>query len=252
MAFSLDEKVIIVTGASSGIGRQCAIFCSELGAMVILIGRNPERLEDTLSALCDPMEHLHYAVDLCDYEKVDSIVQNAVKKLGKIDGLVNCAGISNTLPLRMIKPDKMDVLFRNNVNGAIQLTKYVTKSSNISTNGASIIFITSVMAIVGEVGKAFYGMTKGALLAAARSLAIELAPKKIRVNCISPGVVVTPMSMGSVYSKNKETLNRVKSLHPLGFGEPEDVANACIFLLSDEARWITGTDLIVDGGYTAR
>ena len=108
------------------------------------------------------------------------------------------------------------------------------------------------MGSVGEVGKTLYSMTKGALLSASRSLALELAPKKIRVNCISPGVVDTPMSQSAVYSQSEESLNRIRSLHPLGLGRVEDVAHACVFLLSDEARWITGTNLFVDGGYTAR
>ena len=111
---------------------------------------------------------------------------------------------------------------------------------------------TSVMGIVGEVAKSLYSMTKGALIAGSRSLAIELADRKIRVNCISPGVVVTPMTQKAVYSRDDESMKKVTELHPLGLGTPEDVANACIYLLSDASRWISGTNLIADGGYTAR
>jgi NAD(P)-dependent dehydrogenase (short-subunit alcohol dehydrogenase family) len=108
------------------------------------------------------------------------------------------------------------------------------------------------MGVAGENGKTLYSMTKGALIAAVKSMSIELAPRKIRVNCISPGVVETPMSKSAVYSKDEDSLNRTKSLHPLGIGHPEDVANACIFLLSDASKWITGTNLVIDGGYLAR
>jgi len=118
--------------------------------------------------------------------------------------------------------------------------------------GGSIIFISSVMGVVGENGKTMYSMTKGALISAVKSLSIELATRKIRINAISPGVVETPMSKNAIYSRNEESLDKIKSLHPLGLGQPEDVANACVFLLSDASKWITGTNMLVDGGYLAK
>lgn len=250
--FSLSGKIIVVTGASSGIGRQCAISCGDRGATVVIFGRDHDRLSATLGEMQKPDRHLCYSIDLLSYDKVGDIIKDVVGKVGKISGLINCAGISTTLPLRVLSTKKMDAFFQTNVHGAINLTKVLTKPSNITENGASIIFIASVMGIVGEAGKALYGMTKGALIAASKSLAVELAPKKIRVNCVSPGVVETPMSSRSMYSQTEESLDRIKSYHPLGLGRVEDVANACVFLLSDEARWITGTNLFVDGGYTAR
>jgi len=134
----------------------------------------------------------------------------------------------------------------------MNLTRLTVKQSNISGEYASIIFISSVMGMAGETGKSLYSMTKGALIAGVRSLAIELAPRNIRVNCISPGVVESPMSKNAVYSRNEDALNKIKAFHPLGLGQPEDVANACIYLLSDAAKWVTGTNLIVDGGYLTR
>jgi len=250
--FSLSGKTILVTGASSGIGRQIAVACSVMDARVILLGRNWERLGETLAAMQNPDFHLRYSVDLAEYEKIESIVKDATGMTGKIHGLVHCAGISSTLPLRVINMEKVADLFRINVFSAINLTKIVCKQAYIVDDGASIVFVSSVMGIVGEAGKSLYGMTKGALIAAAKSLAVELAPRKIRVNCVSPGVVVTPMSQSSFYSQSEETLNKIRSLHPLGIGRVEDVANPCVFMLSDAARWITGTNFIVDGGYTAR
>jgi NAD(P)-dependent dehydrogenase (short-subunit alcohol dehydrogenase family) len=250
--FHLLDKNVIVTGASSGIGRQCAINCSRMGANVILLGRNKERLDETLNCLKNKFNHLYYSVDLLEYGKVDEIVKELILQKGKIHGLVNCAGISTTLPLKMITPQKMDDFLHTNVHTSMNITRLVAKQASFSEDGGSIIFISSVMSVVGESGKTLYAMTKGALLAASKSLAIEFAVRKIRVNCISPGVVETPLSSKSVYSQNEDSLIKIRNLHPLGFGNTEDVANACVFLLSDASKWITGINLIVDGGYSAR
>ncbi len=250
--FSLVGKNILVTGASSGLGRQTAISCSESGAKVILVARNKERLEDTRQRMKNPELHLIYCVDLLDYDAIEPIIKNAVDQLGKLDGLVNAAGISTTLPLKLTSPEKIDHFFRTNVTSAIQLTRLFTKPAYCNNNGASIVFLSSVMGIVGEAGKTLYSLTKGALISGAKSIALELASKKIRVNTISPGVVVTPMSQNAVYSQDEESLQKIKALHPLGLGLPEDIAQACIYLLSDASRWVTGINLVIDGGYTAR
>lgn len=250
--FSLKDHLIIVTGASSGIGRQCAVSCSHQGGKIVLMGRNQARLEETLELMSSRGDHTAYSIDLTSFEQVEDCIKEIVKKSGKINGLINCAGISTTLPINMVKPDKLEEFFRTNVQSSVNLTRIVTKQSNFSETGGSIIFISSVMGEVGESGKSIYSITKGALIAGSRSLAIELAPRKIRINCISPGVVDTPMSKNAVYSRNEESLNKIKSLHPMGLGQPEDIANACVYLLSDASRWITGINLIADGGYTAR
>lgn len=250
--FMLSGKTIIVTGASSGIGRECAICCSKHNATVILLGRDIERLSETLSMMQNAEKHFIYTIDLLEYEKVVAITRNIVTDIGKIDGLVNCAGISTTLPLNSISPLKMELFFKTNVIGALNLTKQVVKASHFSEDGGSIVFISSVMGRVGEAGKSLYGMTKGAIDAAVKSLAVELAPRKLRVNSILPGVVESPMSKNAVYSRDTVSLSKIINLHPLGLGKPEDIANAGIFLLSDASRWITGTNLIVDGGYLAK
>lgn len=251
-SFSLTGRTIVITGASSGIGKQCAINCSQQGAKVILLGRDENRLMDTMNKLSNTREKDYFAFDLTDYKIVDSFVQDLFDKHGKIDGLINAAGISTTLPFKLMTPEKMNHFYNVNVTASMNLTRLLTQKKIFSEKGGAIVFISSVMGVVGETGKALYALTKGAINAGVKSLALELAKRKIRVNCVSPGVVETPMSKRSVYSQDEELLNKVRNMHPLGLGQPEDIANVCVFLLSDSARWITGTNIIVDGGYTAR
>lgn len=250
--FSLNNKTIVITGASSGIGRQCAISCSQMGAQVVLCGRNEERLHKTLSLMDNQDSHIVKSFDLTETDKLKEIVSSIISEIGPIDGYIGSAGIANTLPLRNIKPEQLDSFFQINVKGQILLVKELTKKSNFNAEGGSIIFLTSIMAHVGEMAKTLYSMSKGALLSASKSMALELASKKIRVNTISPGVVVTPMTNSAFYSQSEENRQRVESLHPLGTGKPEDVAAAVIYLLSDASRWVTGSDLRIDGGYIAR
>lgn len=251
-SFSLCNKNIIITGASSGIGRQTAISCSQMGARLLLIGRNKNRLDETLNQLHQPEQHLSFLLDLTDYENVETILQEGVSKIGKFHGIVHSAGITTTRPIKMVQPSKLDHFISTNVTSAINLTRLFISPKYISNDGGSIVFISSIMGIVGEVGKTIYSITKGALNSGARSLALELASKKIRVNTISPGVVITPMSDQAVFSQDEEARKRIIDLHPLGLGQPEDIANGCVYLLSDSSKWITGSNLVIDGGYTAR
>lgn len=250
--FSLQNKTILITGASSGIGRSCAVECSKAGATVIALGRNSDRLQETRNLLQNPENHQTRIVELTDYASVDQMMESLEKEGNHIDGIINSAGISTTLPLRALNPEKIQPFVDVNVTSAIYLCKWITRKKMLPDTGSSIVFLSSVMGSVGESGKFIYSLTKGAVLAASRSLAIELAPKNVRVNCISPGVVETPMSEGAVYSQSDEARQKIKNMHPLGLGKPEDVANAAIYLLSDASRWVTGTNLFVDGGYTAR
>lgn len=250
--FSLAGKLILITGASSGIGKECAITCSRMGATVALFGRDISRLHKTLELMDNSSTHSVFAVDILEYEAMAEYVKLIVSQNGLINGLINCAGISTTLPLNAISPKSMETFFQTNVLGSIQLTKQVIKPSHFSDDGGSIIFISSVMGTVGEIGKTLYSMTKGAITAAVKSMALELAQRKIRVNAISPGVVESPMSKKAIYSRDEETLDRIRKLHPLNLGHTEDIAYSCVFLLSDASKWITGTNLIVDGGYMAK
>ena len=249
--FSLQGKTILVTGASSGIGRQCAIQCSLMGAKVVLIARNEERLSETLMQL-HGNGHLMYSIDLTEFSTLKSTVTKIIEKTGAVDGLVNCAGISTTLPFKLETEQNLDHFFRANVFSSMELTRNICQLGNVNKNGASIIFISSVMGVVGESGKSLYSMTKGALLSAVRSLACEYARRKIRFNAISPGAILTPINQDLPHMKNPEAKKALEEKHPLGLGETSDIANACVYLLSDAARWVTGQNFIIDGGYTCR
>lgn len=249
--FSLQGKTIMVTGASSGIGQQVAIVCSRMGAKVVLIGRNVERLKGTESQL-DGKGHLTVCFDLTNFEQHKELVADIVAKMGPIDGLVNCAGISTTLPFKFVSPEKLEDYFRTNVYASIELTRQVLNIKNVNKSGASIIFLASVMGCVGENAKSLYSLTKGALISGCRSLAVEYAPKNVRVNVVSPGVVETAINKNQPYLAEPERRKVTESLHPLGLGTTEDIANTCVYLLSDASRWMTGQNLIVDGGYTIK
>ena len=250
--FDLNGKNVIVTGASSGLGRQIAISCSQMGARIVLMGRSEERLQETLLKMQNPELHIPVLIDLTEFDLIEGIIEDSIARIGKIDGVVNCAGVSSTLPLRSVSPEKLQNHFNTNVVAAYQLTRVVSNPKYFSPDGGSILFISSVAGMVGENAKSAYSMTKGALISGSRSLAVELAAKKIRVNTISPGLVVTPLNSNAEHITNPEKRQALENQHLLGLGSPEDVANACIYLLSDASRWVTGTNLVVDGGYTAR
>jgi len=249
--FNLKNKNIIITGASSGIGKRCAITFSQLGANIILIARNEERLNKTFNKL-EKGDHLIISQDITKYSKLEEIVNTAVDKIGKISGFVHSAGIEMTLPLRSMKPSYYEEIFAINVIAGFELAKIISKKKYLDERGASFVFISSIMGIIGNAALVGYSASKGALISAVRSMAIELARKNIKVNSISPGYIKTEMSKKMFNYISEESKEEIINMHPLGLGQSEDIANACAFLLSDAARWITGTNLIVDGGYSAR
>lgn len=251
--FSLENKVIIVTGASSGIGAQCAIDCSKMGARVVLVARNEERLKQTLEQCEEPSRHMILPLDLSSSDGLKETIKDVVAKVGKINGVVNCAGMSSVTPLKLVTDELLDQFFRTNVYSAINLSKEVTRVGNYDKeHGCSIIFFASIMGLCGEKCKTMYSATKGALIAAARSMACELAKNKVRVNVVSPGAIETPINAKLPHMADPELRKELEEKHLLGLGECSDIANACIYLLSDAAKWVTGQNFIVDGGYTCK
>lgn len=249
--FSLQDKVILVTGASSGIGRQCAIDCSKMGAKVALLARNKERLYETLASM-DGGGHCVFSADLLDNKNIPSVISSIVSSMGAISGVLNAAGISNTLPFKLATIEEMDRFVHSNVTSALLLCQEVCKVQNHDKVGTSIVFFSSIMGCVGESAKSLYSMTKGALMSVTRSLACEYAKKNIRFNCVSPGVILTPINASQPYMQDIEKRKLIEDKHLLGLGETTDISNACIYLLSNASRWVTGQNFIIDGGYTVR
>ena len=250
--FTLKDKVIIVTGASSGIGAQCAIDCSKMGAKVVLIARNEERLKQTLAQM-EGDGHFICPIDLSSSEHLKERIKDIVVKVGKINGVVNCAGMSSVTPLKLVTDEMLDAFFRTNVYSSINLSKEVARVGNYDKDGGcSIVFLASIMGICGEKCKTMYSATKGALISAARSMACELAKNKIRVNVVSPGAIETPINAKLPHMADPELRKQLEDKHLLGLGECSDISNACVYLLSDASKWVTGQNFVIDGGYTAR
>ncbi len=244
----LRGRHVLVTGASSGIGQDCAILCASLGATVSLFGRNQERLEATRMAMDQPDRHRCYPVDLSDGEKTQQAVEEAMRHAGKFGGFIHSAGLQHSKPLKVISRNDIEELFAVNVTAAIDLLRLVC-SKKRRAEGLSCVLIASVRAHAGEAGIITYSASKGALLSGARAAAAELARYGIRVNTVSPAYIQSQMANEFSSELPAEAIERLEKSHPLGLGKPRDVANLCAFLLSDAARWITGSDYLIDGGY---
>mgnify|MGYP002589065033 CR=1 FL=1 len=247
--FSLTGKTILVTGASSGIGRQCAIDCSRGGAKIVLIGRNEDRLKETLSNLQEGTG-IYFIMDLSDTEQIRAGIEQIIQKVGKIDGLIHAAGIEKTTPVKYTKLSDYENVYRTNAISGFEIIRLLA-SNKVSNDSASFILIASITGIIGRAGVVSYAASKGAMIAAARTMAQEFAGRKIRVNCISPGTILTPMMTEYLESLTEDQKKKRLEGFLLGLGSTEDVSNTCIYLLSDASRWVTGQNLIVDGGYTA-
>lgn len=239
--FTLLGKTIIITGASSGIGRATAIECSKLGARVVINGRNSERLDNTMLDLTGE-GHVMIAGDLTDESTIQQLLS-----IDGMDGIVHCAGISGHTLFNFLKCEEIDKMFSINFFTPLTLTQGLLKAKKIR-KGGSIVFITSTSGIVSSyIGGALYSSTKGALNGLLKGLALEVAPRKIRVNGVMPSMVTTPIMEGD--SLTLEQWKADKARYPLKrYGRPEEVAYAVIYLLSDASAWITGTNLLMDGG----
>lgn len=243
---SLEDKNILITGASSGIGKATAILFSELGANVIITARSEGKLDETYKALKPSIHHLNINADLTQVNDIKSLV----KLLPFIDGIVHCCGKVMPVPVKFIKESQLQDVFSVNYFSAVNLISELLMQKKINNN-SSIAFISSVSTLHAYFGGAPYISSKAALEGYAKTLALELAPKKIRVNVLQPALVRTAIFDSTINAAiDKEKMNELVNSYPLGIGEPIDVANALAFFMSDSSKWITGSSLKMDGGLT--
>lgn len=242
--FTLLSKRILITGASSGIGRTTAVECSRLGASLILTGRNEERLQETLLAL-EGEDHLIIPAELTETESIAKLVDN----VGLLDGVVFCAGQGNVLPMKLATRQKISPTFEINYFAPVELVRLLLKKKCIK-DGASLVFVASIGGIDSiTIGNGVYGASKAALNSTMKFYALELASKHIRCNSVCPGMVNTGMIKGGALSEEQHKADMEK--YPLKrYGEPQDIAYGIIYLLSDASSWVTGHSLVIDGGVT--
>lgn len=238
----------LITGVTSGIGMGTCIKLLEEGHRVLGIGRNRDSIVDVINKF-GPNKCVFYRYDFANNTDVESVFLDFLAKHGKLDGMVHCAGIDEVLPLSLYTREKVDRIFQINIQSAIELLRVFSKKK-ISNEGASVIMLSSVMGVLGQVGKVAYCSTKAAILGLVKAAALELAKKGLRVNAVSPGIVKTPLTEKLFSSLPESNIEKIEAMHPLGFGEVEDVIPMILFLLSTQSRWITGQNFIIDGGYS--
>lgn len=247
--YSLSGKTILVVGASSGIGQATAVECSRLGAIVIAVGRNEIRLQQTLSSMTssDETNHQYIIADLLCDEDIEKIIN----EVPNLDGLMLSAGKGLTLPIQFATRDKFDEMFNINFFSQVELLRILFKKKKLN-KGASVVLMSSLGGTqVFSGGNGIYGASKAALNSIMRFCAKEFAPRKVRVNSICPGMVDTPLIHRGTVSE--EQLQEDMKRYPLKrYGTPEDIAHLAVFLLGDASSWITGQDFIIDGGVSIK
>ena len=245
--FSLEGKTILITGASSGIGRASAIACAKMGANVVITGRNTERLQATFDQLEKRGNHMQIAADLTNAEDLDNLVTN----VPVLDGLVNNAGISFTKPIGFLKKDDIQKVYDSNLYAPMMLTNNLLKKKKLA-KGASVVFMSSAAAFGCSNANSTYGTAKAALSDFMHYCNKEITPTKlIRFNALHPGMVRTELVANLSFTE--EELQKDMARYPLGrYGEPEDIANAVIYFLSDASSWVSGVSLVLDGGLMNR
>lgn len=244
--FSLVGKTVLVTGASSGIGRQVAIECSKMGASVVLTARNAERLQETLAAMSGS-ENRCIVADLLNAEDMETLLSS----VPLLDGVVLCSGIGLTLPMQFATREKLEAVLNTNFFSPFELLRSLYKKKKLQKNGSVVALASLGGTQIFSGGNGVYGVSKAALASAMMFCAKEFAPRKVRVNCICPAMVDTPLiHRGTV---TEEQLKENEKQYPLGrYGKPKDIAYAAVYLLSDASSWITGQNLVLDGGISIR
>ena len=244
--FSLQNKTILVTGASSGIGKQTCITLAQMGANVVATARHEQRLAQTLSALPQPERHLKIVADLTQPNSLSALVSQCPN----LSGIVHSAGLLKLIPFKFATPDALDQIMQLNFYAPMWLTQQLLKQKKIES-GASILFLSSISGnTTATLGHSLYASSKTALNGLTKVLAIELAGKKIRVNSLLPGMVRTELMDELLKTLSAEQLAADEKRYPLGYGNPENISQTIAFFMSDASQWITGTNLVIDGGFS--
>jgi len=244
----LSRRNILVTGASSGIGRGTAILLSQLGASVILVARREDKLKET-QMMMHGDDHMIVPFDLTDVDEIPKWMRSLTSPEKRLHGLVHSAGLMHIRSIREVDNDSLNDMMTINFNAAYSLTRGF-RHRKVRADSSSIVFLASVSGLIGQTGNTAYSASKGALISVARALAMELAREQIRVNCVAPALVESDIVDHMAETLTPEQFQKIQDKHVLGLGKVEDVANAIAFLLADTGRWITGTTLVLDGGYT--
>lgn len=245
----LSGRTILVTGASSGIGRDTCVLLSELGATVVLVARNEDRLKETLG-LMSPGSHVIRPFDVTRTDLADAWMREIASQVGRLDGLVHAAGMTHTQALRLLDWNDYDRLLNLNLKSSFALMKAFRQKPVRAQTTASVVLISSVAAFQGYPGLSIYSATKAGVVALARNAAVEFSRESLRVNCVVPGFVETAMTSSAKDYLGDAQWEKTAADHLLGLGKPRDVAHAIAFLLGETGRWITGASLVVDGGRT--
>lgn len=246
----LTGRRYLITGAASGIGKATCILLSRLGAELLLVDLNAEGLQATQQLCCNRTFLL--ALDLTDTEGMKQKIGEAIADFGTLNGFAHIAGRPYITPLKGVSEKVCTEIYKLNTYAAIELAKLFTNRKIYAGENGSVVLISSVYGVVGSAANVGYAMTKSAIIGVTKALAMEFAPKKIRFNCIVPGFIRTPMMDANINSFDQDYLNTLNSLHPLGLGDADDIANAVAYLFSDMAKWVTGSVMHVDGGFTAQ
>jgi NAD(P)-dependent dehydrogenase (short-subunit alcohol dehydrogenase family) len=236
--FDIEDKTLLITGASSGLGKELAIQCAKLGAKVIITGRDENRLKETFSQ--SDNIYLPIPADLSFEDDINKLTQ----QLPILDGVIFCAGVVEYAPVKLINSNRINNTMSINFNSQVLLTQQLIKQRKLN-RGSSLVYISSIASKIGVAGTAMYAASKSALNAFVKVTANELSTQSIRANSICPGIILTPMGE-KAQSMNED----VGKDYPLGLGTPKDIVGPCVFLLSEASRWVTGTEMILDGGLT--
>lgn len=248
---SLKGKKILVTGASSGIGRATAIMLADCGAQIVLCGRDFDRLNETKTSMNCPNDHAIEVIDFISLDQITSDLDAQLKKYGVFNGVFHSAGVAHLKPVKLLNEKDIANVLGPSLYAALALSKIFSKKSYL-IDGGSIVFMSSVAAHSGQQGMTLYSSSKASIEGLTRSLASELANRNVRVNCIASGGVNTEMHQKMVGTSHEEVVKNYENMHLLGFGRPEEIAGIVVYMMTDISRWMTGSTLVLDGGYISK